>query len=69
MVVNRQYRRKQATSTVRAGSLILAPADGGRETSRRVTAQDEIGDVGQVFMNVQLVQQIDAFKYLADLAG
>ena len=35
VVVNRQYRRKQATSTVRAGSLILAPADGGRETSRR----------------------------------
>ena len=35
MVVNRQYRRKQATSTARAGSLILASADGGRETSRR----------------------------------
>jgi hypothetical protein len=26
--VNRQYRRKHATSTVRAGSLILAPAEG-----------------------------------------
>ena len=35
VVVNRQYRRKHATSTVRAGSLILAPAEGGLETSRR----------------------------------
>ena len=30
VVVNRQYRRKHATSTVRRGSLILAPTDGGR---------------------------------------
>jgi hypothetical protein len=32
-------------------------------------AQDEIGDISQVFMNIQRVQQIDMLQYLADLAG
>lgn len=69
MVVNRQYRRKHATSTVRAGSLILAPAERPGDKSARVAAQDEIGDVCQVLMNVQRVKQVDALQYLADLAG
>lgn len=70
MVVNRQYRRKHATSTVRAGSLILAPAEERPgDKSARVAAQDEIGDVCQVLMNVQRVKQVDALQYLADLAG
>ena len=32
-------------------------------------AQDEIGDVCEVFVNVQRVQQIDTLQYLADLSG
>src|SRR3989338_8490302 len=39
------------------------------EKSARVAAQDEIGDVCQVLMNVQRVKQVDALQYLADLAG
>jgi hypothetical protein len=53
---------------VRAGSLILAPADGGLEASRRATAaQEEVGKISQVLVNLQAVEQFDEFEHLGDL--
>ena len=53
---------------MRAGSLILAPADGAGSQTARITTQDEIGDVSQVIVNLQTVKQIDALEHLVDLA-
>ena len=53
---------------MRAGSLILAPADGGLEgQSSGVAAQEEVGKISQVLVNLQAVEQFDAFEHLGDL--
>lgn len=71
MLVNRQCRKKQPTSTVRAGSLILAPTEGGLEASQAacIAPHNETGQVVQVFVDIQGVQQFDSLEHLANLFG